>query len=128
MQFQSPRVSRPSTPTLRCRDGPGLISIPKGLTTLDTKRLDYCLPGIYFNPQGSHDPRRTYDGFKSELIDFNPQGSHDPRHMVVLPRHRQAQISIPKGLTTLDKYKPRRGCTGQISIPKGLTTLDCNCG
>ena len=55
--FQPTRVSRPSTFGDSHRYGFVIISTHKGLTTLDRSCNVHLIRFMYFNPQGSHDPR-----------------------------------------------------------------------
>ena len=84
VEFQSTRLSRASTQQGCLRFQRYFSSIHKALTSLDYRMLCSSIPASHFNPQGSHEPRRsTYQSYDPRY-DFNPQGSHEPRHAGVL--------------------------------------------
>ena len=107
--FQSTRLSRASTAALLHHHIFLPISIHKALTSLDGDRI-HGYTGIHnFNPQGSHEPRRSRDKqriiserFQSTRLSrastfiptvtphrhqhFNPQGSHEPRRRLMAIR------------------------------------------
>ncbi len=100
--FQSTRVSRPSTEKPLCRRHLWYISIHKGLTTLDLYPLVLELLQGNFNPQGSHDPRRQLWISLNTLNIFQSTRVSRPSTLSFIPHPLIQQISIHKGLTTLD--------------------------
>ena len=56
--FQSTRLSRASTPQKSILFFNTAISIHKALTSLDSATIGPATVFVYFNPQGSHEPRQ----------------------------------------------------------------------
>ena len=100
--FQSTRLSRASTCDITCGRINSVISIHKALASLD-KLLLTC---------------------DASVCNFNPQGSREPRHswqrLLLLNSH----ISIHKALASLDSDCAPSPYSIPISIHKALASLD----
>ena len=92
-----------------------------------------CSASVYFNPQGSREPRLKFADIPRLPSDFNPQGSREPRLSSFSVLRLRNPISIHKALASLDHEGIRKGLDIAISIHKALASLDGlfpsgNCG
>ena len=83
-----------------------------------------CSASVYFNPQGSREPRLKFADIPRLPSDFNPQGSREPRLSSFSVLRLRNPISIHKALASLDHEGIRKGLDIAISIHKALASLD----
>ena len=118
------------------------ISIHKALASLDLGSRISGGSCIYFNPQGSREPRLLFrhQTAKNNLIsihkalasldqqewstrfapgNFNPQGSREPRRRSCTYTSDVCRISIHKALASLDERRPLHGVSSSYFNPQG---------